>query len=1118
MSGAGHMALPDEDTLTFPRAWRSKIIPRRGRPTSQDFTLRPAPEPSVPQNQAFAELLAQPDSDPELVSATRQVLADHRQATPPGVAVLLLGQLQLDGLTASQQQAELDYWLASRGAAFMVSTLLELLDLMITAKSYRRFTLHRRSRHSARSPFPVYATCEPMALRLRAYLAHSSDQEYTEACAAAAHYRDRDLDTRVMTSFLFPTRTDWVDADSAAVAISGDKTLASTLWCAVSSPEQLRQIHEHVLPSRLAHRLDKFVTGVDGVGPAIAPFLISWWERADCSAAFRQQLLTMLTHLPTDEAMRELVARLDQSSVRASFVEAQQRFPVRALRILVEAIADKTVAEQLAGPLLRAQVARHPELVATALPALPAAAAAYLAQVTAEARGGHHTDVPFAPADSLPSVLVDPPWRGKHSTEKAPVVSDLTPPSGTELVWEPGEQESWLTSRPTILEDVRENWEKYAAQYRTGTLSPYLEDDFFLEAPADIPREWVASWRPRYPYDPERWLPKFVARYEQDALPALWHVAKKQPVSAAPFLMPFANVEIALQMADWLSRTRTVRATALTWLRRHPTFAARALIPAALGKPGRRRRAAEQALRTLAETHRDEVLAAAREYGEAALAGVESLLTADPLASLPAQVPHLPSWVDPVLLPPVLVRDRTSVLPPEAVRHLCTMLALSTIDEQYAGVAPAKEACDPSSLAEFAWALFEQWRSAGMPSQERWAFTALAWLGDDQTVHRLDPLIRVWPGQGKHPHAVTGLDVLARIDTDAALRQLADIARKAKFKALREQAQQKLTEAAARRGLTAAQLEDRLVPDLGLDERGSLTLDYGPRRFTVGFDEQLTPYVLDQTGKPHKTLPKPGRRDDPQLAPTAYQRFRTLKKEVRALAASQITRLEQAMVNQRRWSFTQFRELLMNHPLMWHLVRRLVWGWFDGDTVAGFRVAEDRSLADVNDETLRLDDDAIVGVAHPLHLDETVPTWSEIFADYELRQPFPQLGRKTHTLTASEQQAETLDRFHGLTVPTGKLLGLERRGWRRAAPQDGGLQPWLLRPLPNGWAAVINLEPGIIIGQPHTFPEQQLTTVWLDEHGLGDWQRRNARRFGELDPVTASELLRELTDVAGEEP
>src|SRR5690606_9626496 len=110
MSGAGHMALPDEDTLTFPRAWRSKIIPRRGRPTSQDFTLRPAPEPSVPQNQAFAELLAQPDSDPELVSATRQVLADHRQATPPGVAVLLLGQLQLDGLTASQQQAELDYW------------------------------------------------------------------------------------------------------------------------------------------------------------------------------------------------------------------------------------------------------------------------------------------------------------------------------------------------------------------------------------------------------------------------------------------------------------------------------------------------------------------------------------------------------------------------------------------------------------------------------------------------------------------------------------------------------------------------------------------------------------------------------------------------------------------------------------------------------------------------------------------------------------------------------------------------------------------------------------------------------------------------------------------------
>ena len=48
---------------------------------------------------------------------------------------------------------------------------------------------------------------------------------------------------------------------------------------------------------------------------------------------------------------------------------------------------------------------------------------------------------------------------------------------------------------------------------------------------------------------------------------------------------------------------------------------------------------------------------------------------------------------------------------------------------------------------------------------------------------------------------------------------------------------------AENRGLTMAELEDRLAPDLGLDSSGSLTLDFGPRQFTVGFDETLKPVV-----------------------------------------------------------------------------------------------------------------------------------------------------------------------------------------------------------------------------------------------------------------------------------
>ncbi|MEU7716027.1 hypothetical protein AB0B03_29270, partial [Micromonospora chalcea] len=46
----------------------------------------------------------------------------------------------------------------------------------------------------------------------------------------------------------------------------------------------------------------------------------------------------------------------------------------------------------------------------------------------------------------------------------------------------------------------------------------------------------------------------------------------------------------------------------------------------------------------------------------------------------------------------------------------------------------------------------------------------------------------------------------------------------------------------------------------------------------------------------------------------------------------------------------------------------------------------------------------------------------------------------------------------------GRLLSLERRGWRRGAPQDAGIQSWLEREVPGGRAVVIDLDPGIAVG------------------------------------------------------
>ncbi|MCU8649038.1 DUF4132 domain-containing protein, partial [Escherichia coli] len=233
----------------------------------------------------------------------------------------------------------------------------------------------------------------------------------------------------------------------------------------------------------------------------------------------------------------------------------------------------------------------------------------------------------------------------------------------------------------------------------------------------------------------------------------------------------------------------------------------------------------------------------------------------------------------------------------------------------YPGITQVIEACTPQSLADFAWDLFLSWESASGSAKDNWAFTALGILGNDDTVRKLTPLIRAWPGESQHKRATVGLDILAAIGSDIALMQLNGIAQKLKFKALQDQARTKIAQIAESRELTVAELEDRLAPDLGLDENGSLLLDFGPRQFTVSFDESLKPYVRDASGSRLKDLPKPNKSDDETLAEEAVNRYKLLKKDVRTVAAQQISPLEAAMCLRRRWTAEQFRLFLVEHPL-----------------------------------------------------------------------------------------------------------------------------------------------------------------------------------------------------------
>lgn len=1107
---AVEVVLPDEDTFVIPSGWRRSIHPRRGgmtapstRPDSGAATVMTQ---RVSDNHAVLdEVLDDPRSEQPLVQAARAYL--RGEVTPVGAAVIaaIIGSVR--PWNRSNELARFaDAWTATQGLVFAATATAELAEIVMHRTYFDRG--HTQSHVSLRRPGDQHSwewIGQDLARRVRTFLVNASDQDYQDTLDALAGCR-HGVFQRLVTSYLAPTRQDWVD-QACATAVAGQLEGGwLMLLCALGSVEQAALLADRAHLGWLFRSAPVVFTLLDGVGPAIAPVLADLLDDQHCDAEGRGHLLTVLSALPTDQALSALIARLDYRGVQPAMQQAMRRFPARALRLLASAAAGRAGTAPPAADLLRAHMVTHPELTATVRTHLPAELRA-IVDTAATRRDG----VPEAAADALPCLLVEPPWTRRRATTPL-VVGGLTPPTGQDIAWAPGEQQEWATTR--IHHPQRQHdWDALARTYLAGHLAEGMEPVLFDGAPAELIAPMLADWRPRDLWQAELWTRRIVARFGLDALPLALHVARSNPSGCATVLLPFVGTEVTLLMADWLARLKSARGVAATWFGRHGEAAAPILVPVALGKPGVRRRAAENALRLLASTgRRAEVVQAARRYGETAVGAIDAMLEVNPLDVLPARMPAIDDWADARLLPQVLLHGRDRALPLSATTHLITMLALSGSDEVYPGVPVVRQICDPGSLAEFGWALFERWRVYEMPANSGWAFTALGWIGDDDTVRRLAPLIRAWPGEGGHSRAVKGLDVLVRIGTDAAVAALHAISQKVRSKGLRTRAQERITAIAADRGLSPEQLADRLVPDLGLGRDGSLTLDYGPRQFLVGFDEQLKPFVADGDGRRRRDLPKPGVHDDQDLAPAAHKRFVTLKKDVRTIAADQIRRLESAMVTQRRWTASEFWDLFAGHPLLWHVVRRLVW-CSEGAAGVGwtFRLAEDRTLADVNDDTVTLPESARVGVAHPLHLAGTLTAWAEVFADYEILQPFPQLGRAVYTLTDDERASGTLRRFDDVTVPTGKVLGLTRRGWDRAVPEDGGVEPWILRTIPGDRVVVIELDPGIAAGSPDMFPEQRLAGVWISDQPDPEWLPGTSRRFTGLDSVTASEVLADLT-------
>ncbi|WP_146655329.1 DUF4132 domain-containing protein [Labilithrix luteola] len=709
----------------------------------------------------------------------------------------------------------------------------------------------------------------------------------------------------------------------------------------------------------------------------------------------------------------------------------------------------------------------------------------------------------LVPGTEIPAELTEPvPYEPPAARRAVPLTTRVDVPS--EASWRDEEREKAESRNPdgdgVTWNDVsvaklgpsdletfvahREKWSLPTSIQDLG-LAPRSVHDRLMALGFSIAEYWT------------RWaLPNVMVRNGLTHLPLL-RAAMEDPTSTEAVLeaaQPFGDVALVPGIVKAFAGKKN-KALARSWLLRHPRHGAAGAL-AIWSAGGEQAADATRVLRYLdGRGQRAMILELASAYDAAA---VTNLLEADPLAAPKVKKPVLPAFASSSGLPGLVAVDGTKVDSKE-VDELLVRLAFSNADEVHPGVIAAKARYTEPSRASFAWALFEAWLKEKADAKQGWCMQAVGFLGDDESARKLTALAKAWPGENASARAQAALDALLNIGTDAALININLLAEKSKFPAFKAAARERIDAIAYARGLTADELADRLVPTLGLEESGSRTLDLGSRSFEIVFGEDLLPCVKDADGMIHAELPKPNKTDDKALAKTAKDRFSALKKDARTSASLQIARMERAMRSARTISAEVFTGCFAKHPWMTHLAQRFVWGAFEGTTLkATFRVAEDGSLASVADETFELSPAMMVTLLHPLAFPEgELERWAQVFADYEILQPFPQLARPVFVIEESERAKNVLARFNDKTVRYAALRGLEARGWERW--YDASVQ--MAQRLDARSFAVLDTEPG-------WHPSQ--TADDIEPQRIEGLRLSGGEGFGSLSPLLFSELVYDL--------
>lgn len=286
------------------------------------------------------------------------------------------------------------------------------------------------------------------------------------------------------------------------------------------------------------------------------------------------------------------------------------------------------------------------------------------------------------------------------------------------------------------------------------------------------------------------------------------------------------------------------------------------------------------------------------------------------------------------------------------------------------------------------------------------------------------------PGVGPISMATgtAGLWNLSRLPVKEGIPRLLAIRNKVSNNTILKSIDKLLREASERNNLHPQEMEEIACPDYDMMEVGLWEKELGEYKIIIREKHYQTLLSFEKNGKPVNSAPAGLKTEFPEELKNA----KTLQKNISEQIRTHTDRLENTFLHNREWTYENWKNLYLDHPLLSIMGRKIIWHFntgsekFEGIFHKGKMVQGDGSpLPFVNGETK-------VSLWHPVGFDSGyIFQWRQWLRQNEIQQPFKQAFREVYLLTDAELRTDNYsNRFAAHIIKQHQFNALAKlRGW-----------------------------------------------------------------------------------------